>query len=240
MSLVETVWIDNPPVNLLTSGVVDALSAQLRELRPDTRVVVFRGRGGRAFSAGADIAAFRADGEPPVGLQPLADLIEGLGVPTVAAIDGYCLGGGLEIALACDVRIATGRSTVGLPEVRLGLIPGGGGTQRLPRLVGQGRARWMMLTGEMVDAAKAEAWGLVELVVDDLDLGLERVCAAFALGGPGAQREVKRVLSATAEARSDQEELDGFTRCLDSDEGRTGIAAFLDKRTPPWAPAQES
>ena len=95
-------------------------------------------------------------------------------MPVVAAIHGYCLGGGLEIALACDFRIAHADAQLGFPEVNLGLLPGGGGTQRAPRLISPGRARWLTMSGERIDAQTAEAWGLVEFVVDDLDAGIER------------------------------------------------------------------
>ena len=140
-------------------------------------VVVLRGKGERAFSAGADITGFvggAADGDRPAGIQPVADLIEAAPVPVVAAIHGYCLGGGLEIALACDFRIATRDAQLGFPEVNLGLLPGGGGTQRAPRLISPGRAAWLIMSGERIPAETAEAWGLVEFVVDDLEAGIAR------------------------------------------------------------------
>ena len=235
MDWVETVWIDNPPVNTLTEEVAAAVSADLESLDPGTRVVVLRGKGEKAFSAGADLKAIRGDGAPPVGIQPLADLIESLAIPVLAAIHGHCLGGGLEIALACDLRLAHSGAALALPEVTLGLIPGGGGTQRLPRLVGRGRAAWLMMSGERLSAAEAERWGLVEFVVDDLDEGIERVAGTIAALSPNAVRELKRLLRATREQRSDALELEAFARCASSPEGREGVAAFLEKRAPSWA-----
>ena len=130
--VIETVWIDNPPVNTITEEVAESLAHTFEALEPATRVAVLRGRGEKAFSAGADLKGIRGDGSPPVGIQPLCDLIESLPFPVVAAIHGHCLGGGLEVALACDLRIADRSASLALPEVRLGLIPGGGGTAAAP------------------------------------------------------------------------------------------------------------
>ena len=231
---VETVWIDNPPVNAITEAVAEALTAALESLDAGTRVVVLRGKGEKAFSAGADLKAIRGDGAPPVGIQPLADLIESLPVPVVAAIHGHCLGGGLELALACDLRLAHADAGLALPEVTLGLIPGGGGTQRAPRLIGPGRAAWLMMSGERLTAGLAERWGLVEFVVDDLEEGIERVAGTIAAQSPNSVRELKRLLRATREERSDALELEAFARCAASPEGREGVAAFLEKRAPAW------
>jgi enoyl-CoA hydratase len=232
---IETVWIDNPPVNAISEQVAATLTRELEAIGPDTRVVVVRGRGEKAFSAGADLKGIRDDGAPPVGIQPLADLIESLQVPVVAAIHGHCLGGGLEIALACDLRIARKDAWLALPEVGLGIIPGGGGTQRLPRLVGPGRAAWLMMSGARLTATEAEAWGLVEFAFDDLDEGIQRVAGTIASQSPNAVRELKQLLRATREERSDRSELEAFARCVRSEEGREGVAAFLEKRPPAWA-----
>ena len=175
--MIKTVWLDNPPVNAVNAAIIETLWSELESLDDGTRAVVLRGRGDRAFSAGADIAGFQGSGDAsgrPAGIQPAADMIESAPVPVVAAIHGYCLGGGLEIALACDFRIATRDAQLGFPEVNLGLLPGGGGTQRAPRLISPGRARWLTMSGERIPAETAEAWGLVEFVVDDLDAGIAR------------------------------------------------------------------
>ena len=204
--MIKTVWLDNPPVNAVNAGIIETLWSELESLDDDVRVVVLRGKGDRAFSAGADIGGFVGQGGDsgrPAGIQPAADLIEQAPVPVVAAIHGYCLGGGLEIALACDVRIAHRDAQLGFPEVNLGLHPGGGGTQRAPRLISPGRARWLTMSGERIDAATAADWGLVEFVVDNLDAGIEQVAGKLAQQSPNALREIKQLLHATRDRRQD-------------------------------------
>ena len=232
---IGTVWIDNPPLNVLTGALSEALGEALRRAAAASRVVVLRGRGERAFSAGADVSGFRPGSGSPAGLHELVALIESLEVPVVAAIHGYCLGGGLELALACDVRVAQRQAVLGQPEAAVGLIPGGGGTQRLPRQLGRGRAAWLILSGARLDAEQAERWGLVEFVVDELEAGIEQVAGLLATRSPHALARAKRLLAATAEQRSDAAELEAFDACLASEEGREGIAAFLAKRAPRWS-----
>ncbi len=232
--MIKTVWIDNPPVNVINREVIASLTGELREPGAGTRVVVLRGKGERAFSAGADIAGLKSSGGEARAIQATADLIESVSVPVVAAIHGYCLGGGLELALACDIRVAQTDSWLGFPEIGLGLLPGGGGTQRLPRFVGPGRAAWLLMSGGRVPARQAESWGLVEFVVDDLDAGIEQVAGTLAQRSPSALREIKRLLRATRDARSDEEEHEAFLRCLRSEDGQEGVAAFLEKREPRW------
>jgi enoyl-CoA hydratase/3-hydroxyacyl-CoA dehydrogenase len=200
----------------------------------DTRVLVLRGRGERAFSAGADITGFKDSDGGARMIQQLADRIEAAPVPVVGAIHGYCLGGGLEIALACDLRIATRDAQLGFPEVNLGLLPGGGGTQRAPRLIGAGRAKWLVMSGERIDAGQAERWGLVELVVDDLDAGIDQVAGKLAQQSPSALREIKELFRATRDERGDELESQAFARALASADGKEGVAAFLEKRQPRW------
>jgi len=235
--MIQTVWLDNPPVNAVNGGIIDTLWDAFGALASDVRVVVLRGRGERAFSAGADIGGFvggAAAGERPAGIQPVADLIEQAPVPVVAAIHGYCLGGGLEIALACDFRIAQRDSQLGFPEVNLGLLPGGGGTQRAPRLMSPGRARWLVMSGERIPAETAEAWGLVEFVVDDLEDGIARYVEPLAKQSPHALRQIKELLRDTRDARSDEREVQAFAACLNSEDGQEGVAAFLEKRAANW------
>ena len=155
-------------------------------------------------------------------------------MPVVAAIHGYCLGGGLEIALACDFRIAQRGAQLGFPEVNLGLLPGGGGTQRAPRLISPGRARWLVMSGERIPAETAEAWGLVEFVVDDLDEGIARYVEPLAKQSPHAIRQIKELLLDTRDDRSDDREILAFAACLNSDDGQEGVAAFLEKRAANW------
>ena len=238
MSALKTVWLDNPPVNAVGPAIIDTLWTELEHLDDDVRAVVLRGRGDRAFSAGADIAGFQGDTDDtgrPAGIQPAADLIESVPVPVVAAIHGYCLGGGLEIALACDFRIAHQDAQLGFPEVNLGLLPGGGGTQRAPRLISPGRARWLTMSGERIPARIAEAWGLVEFVVDDLDGGIERYVEPLTRQSPHALRQIKALMRETRDARDDEREIEAFAACLASEDGAEGVAAFLEKREPRWA-----
>jgi enoyl-CoA hydratase/carnithine racemase len=157
--------------------------------------------------------------------------------PLVAAIRGYCLGGGLELAMCCDIRLCADDAKLGQPEIKLGLVPGGGGTQRLPRLVGAGRAMLLNLTGEPIDAETAYAWGLVERVVSVDQLGV----AALELGAKLAAQSPSSVAALRELARTTRDlpleeglrrEADAFLRCLRSDDGSEGIAAFLEKREP--------
>ena len=235
--MIKVVWLDNPPVNAVNRGIIDTLWTELEQLQDDVHVVVLRGRGDRAFSAGADIGGFQGgsdDGGRPAGIQPVADLIEAVPVPVIAAIHGYCLGGGLEIALACDLRIAHADAQLGFPEVNLGLLPGGGGTQRAPRLITPGRARWLIMSGERIPARTAEAWGLVEFVVDDLDEGIARYAEPLSRQSPHALRQIKSLLQDTRDARDDEREVQAFAVCLTSEDGQEGVAAFLEKREARW------
>jgi enoyl-CoA hydratase/3-hydroxyacyl-CoA dehydrogenase len=234
---VKTVWLDNPPVNAVNRVITDTLWNELEALDESVRVVVLRGRGDRAFSAGADIGGFQRgddDGGRPAGIQPVADMIESVPVPVVAAIHGYCLGGGLELALGCVFRIATTDAQLGFPEVNLGLLPGGGGTQRAPRLISPGRARWLVMSGERIQAATAESWGLVEFVVDDLEGGIERYVEPLAKQSPHSLRQIKALFRDTRDTRSDEREFEAFVACLTSEDGQEGVAAFLEKREPAW------
>ena len=233
--MIKTIWLDNPPVNAISQTVTEHLWSELEELG-DARVVVLRGRGDRAFSAGADIGGFSSlgEGERPAGITPLAEFMEGLPVPIVAAIHGYCLGGGLEVALACDLRIATADAQFGFPEVRLGLLPGGGGTQRAPRLVGAGRAAWLIMSGERIPAERALLWGLVEALVEDLDEGIEEIAGTIAKQSPHALRQIKHLLAATRDRADYEREAEAFLACLHSEDGQEGVAAFLEKREPSW------
>jgi len=233
--VIRTVWLDNPPVNAVNPDVIAAIRAAVEEPGEETRVLVLRGRGERAFSAGADVGAFKESEGGARAIQKTADLLEAAPVPVVAAIHGYCLGGGLELALGCDLRIAHEGAELGFPEVRLGLLPGGGGTQRAPRLIGRGRAAWLVMSGERIPAPQAERWGLVEFVVDDLDAGIERVAGTLARQSPNALREIKHVLRETRDERSDATEHAAFVRALGSPDGKEGVAAFLEKRQPRWS-----
>src|ERR1019366_2423981 len=192
---VATVTLNRPKVlNALNASMFRELDEAFTALADDAsvRVVLLRGAGAKAFAAGADIAelarADAASGEQIAGKAPRGfRRIETLGKPVIACIDGFALGGGCELAMACTLRLASHAARLGQPEIKLGLIPGYGGTQRLPRLVGQGAALKMLLTGEMVDAAEALRIGLVdELVAGDSARLMERAheLAALIAGMP--------------------------------------------------------
>ena len=173
---VAIVTLDHPPVNALSAQLLEELEEAYDELdrSDETRAIVIRGEGEKAFVAGADITEFpamreaieeAAESGSARGIQKLAARMDAGRTPVVAAIHGYCLGGGLELAMACDIRIAAEDAQLGQPEIKLGLIPGGGGTQRLPRLVGHGRALYLNLTGDPISGSQAYDWGLVEKAV---------------------------------------------------------------------------
>ena len=178
---VAIVTLDHPPVNALSSKLLEELEEEYDRLDRDdeTRAIVLRGEGEKAFVAGADITEFpamreqieeAAESGSARGIQKLAARMDAGRTPVVAAIHGYCLGGGLELAMACDIRIAADDAQLGQPEIKLGLIPGGGGTQRLPRLVGHGRALLLNLSGDPISGSQAYDWGLVERAVPRAEL----------------------------------------------------------------------
>ncbi|HKY25960.1 MAG TPA: enoyl-CoA hydratase-related protein [Gaiella sp.] len=242
---VALVTIDNPPMNALSSALLDELEAEIEALDADAdvRVIVLRGAGERAFVAGADIKEFPAlresatEGGSARGIQRVGHRMDASDTPFVAAIRGFCLGGGLELAMCCDVRICAVDAKLGQPEIKLGLIPGGGGTQRLPRLVGHGRAMLLNLTGEFVDAETAYAWGLVERVVpvDELEDAALSVAGQIAAQSPHAIAVLRELARTTRDLPLEEglrREADGFVRCLRSADGAEGVAAFIEKRAP--------
>ena len=245
---VALVTIDNPPMNALSSALLDELEAEIEALDADAdvRVIVLRGAGERAFVAGADIKEFpalresAAEGGSARGIQRVGHRMDASDTPFVAAIRGFCLGGGLELAMCCDVRIASDDAQLGQPEIKLGLIPGGGGTQRLPRLVGIGRAQYLNMTGDFIDARTAYDWGLVEKVVprDELRetaLGIAGTIAARSPVSIGVLRELARTTRDLSLEEGLRREADGFRRCLESEDGAEGVAAFLEKREPQFS-----
>ena len=209
---------------------------------PAVRGVILTGAGNKAFIAGADIselahvAAFEAEQSSRFG-QEVLDLIENLGKPVIAAVNGFALGGGCETAMACTIRIAVESAIFGQPEVKLGLVPGGGGTQRLPRLVGKGRALQLILSGETIGAQEAYRIGLVNEVVATADLipRAEAILTKIAANAPIA---VKLALEATnkgLETGQDEGlllEAAYFGLCAATEDKTEGTSAFLQKRTP--------
>lgn len=206
------------------------------------KVIIITGSGEKSFVAGADISEFahfdKENGKKlsAEGHKKLFDLIENTPKPVIAAINGFALGGGLELAMSCHIRYASENAKLGLPEVSLGVIPGYGGTQRLPRLVGKGRAMEMIFTAEMISAAEAERYGLVNKVVPQSEL----ISACMEL----AKKIMKNSPSAIAQAihainagyRHDvngfEVEIESFGNCFDSADFKEGTSAFLEKRKP--------
>ena len=240
-----TLTIDRPPLNPLSHQVKAELSECLEEIAADQRIrcVVVHGAGGRAFSVGADIKEFpeitaRREGrQHAVQEHTLYNRIDFFPVPTIAAIEGHCLGGGLELALACDLRVASESARLGLPEVKLGVFPAGGGTERLPRLLGEARARELIYTGEPVDAREAWRLGLVNRVAP----AGQALTTAQELGRTIAARPALtlRTVKAVMDRglgmdllQAQQVSLQAITRLFHSEAVREGVTAFLEKRPP--------
>ncbi len=208
---------------------------------PQVRVIVVTGVGEKAFIAGADVSEFATrtvlEQRTTMEGRRIFDAVATAPKPVIAMINGYCLGGGLELALAADVRIAATEATLGQPEINLAIIPGGGGTQRLPRLIGLGAAMRMVLTGSAIDSAEALGLGLVDDVVPraDLERRTLEVAAAMAKHSPIALRLAKEALRASLELPLQQGlalERELFCLAFSSEDGREGVQAFLAKRPP--------
>ena len=246
---IATVIVDNPPVNALDDPTLIGLreAAEAVDGDPEIRAVVLSGAGNRAFIAGADLRSLRRalgpDGERSeiehhVSLTgPAFSAWSGLRQPVVAAVGANALGGGLEFALCCDLIVADRRAKFGLPEVTLGLMPGGGGTQRLPRLIGAAAAVELILLGRMIDAQRAHELGLVHAVTEDggaLDGAVAlagRLAALPAVAIQSAKRALRAGLDAgLAEGMATEREL--FLAVTASADAFEGASAFLDKRTP--------
>jgi enoyl-CoA hydratase len=240
------VTIDNPPVNAVAWPVRVEIREALEQLAANdsVRVVILTGAGEKIFVAGADATEF-----PPLRYdsgqernsrnRPWWDYIAHYVKPLLAAINGHALGAGLELALACDVRIASVNARLGLPEVGLGILPGGGGTQRLARLVGAGRAKLMIFSGDPLTADEAERCGLVERVVpaDQLLPECRAIADKIISRGPIAVRLAKEAINAAEEhplSAGLDYEAERFARLMDTEDKNEGVAAFLEKRTPNW------
>ena len=245
---VAVVTINRPAqLNALNAAVLQELHEEVVRLdaHSGVRAVVLTGSGEKAFGAGADIAEFASfspeEGEALAtrGQALVFDRIEQSSKPFIAAINGFALGGGLELAMACHIRLASSTAKMGLPEVGLGVIPGYGGTQRLPRLVGNGRALQMIATAKMIDALTAERWGLVNSVHEGSDL----LPQAMALGQQIAMQSGNAITEALAAVRAGwdnpvagfAEEKKRFGACFQTPEFVEGTTAFLEKRKPQYS-----
>jgi enoyl-CoA hydratase/carnithine racemase len=239
------VMIDRPKVlNALNTPTWTDLHTAFEDVKKDASVrgVILTGAGDKAFIAGADISelanvdAYDAEESSRFG-QGVLDLIENLGKPVIAAINGFALGGGCETAMACTIRIAVEHARFGQPEVKLGLLPGGGGTQRLPRLVGKGRALQLILTGETISAQEAYRIGLVNEVVPAADLIaraetiLKQILANAPIALKFSLEAVNKGLE-TAQSEGLALEASYFGICAATEDKKEGTSAFLEKRAP--------
>lgn len=240
---VATIFINRPEkLNALNRATIQELHETLTLVNenPDVRVVIITGSGEKAFVAGADIAEF-ADFSAQEGAQLAAkgqeilfDFIENMKTPVIAAINGFALGGGLELAMACHFRIASENAKMGLPETSLGLIPGYGGTQRLPQLVGKGRAMEMIMTAGMIDAETAKKYGLVNHVVTQSDLFTTYMTIATRImkNSPVAISKAITAVNANFATGVDgfKVEVKSFGECFATEDFKEGTTAFLEKR----------
>jgi len=242
---IATITINRPDaLNALNQDTISELLARFEDAENDenVKVIVLTGAGDRAFCAGADLKMMK--GASPVrGTdlakhgQHLGNRIETLGKPVIAAINGYALGGGIEIAMACDIRVASENALIGQPEINVGLIPGWGGTQRLPRYVGKGMAKEMIFTGKRIDAKTAERLGLVNIVVpaDQLKAKVKELAIELSGKPPIALKLCKALINNSTETHLDIglfQEAEAFGLVASTEDFNEGVAAFLEKRKP--------
>ena len=229
-------------LNALNRRTIEELHVAFKELDedPGIRAIILTGRGEKAFVAGADISEFAhfsvKEGRQlaALGQKNLFNLVENLSTPVLAAINGFALGGGLELAMACHFRLASTQAKMGLPEVSLGVIPGYGGTQRLPQLVGKGRALEMILTAGMIDAQKALSYGLVNYVAGPeelLPLSV-KIASMISKNSPVAIKQAIKAINAGFKFDADgySLEIEAFGHCFGSEDFKEGTSAFLEKR----------
>ena len=239
---VAVITINRPDkMNALNIRTREEGAAALDELRDDeeVRVVVITGAGPKSFVAGADISEFAGrtavtQREVMLG-RSLFTAVDTFPKPIIAMVNGYCFGGGCELAMACDLRVASETAVFGQPEINLGIIPGGGGTQRLARLVGETKAMELILTGDRIDAQTAFRLGLVNLVVPaaDLEAKTMELAARIAEKSPVALRMAKESVKTASRANLDEglrREIDLFAICFSSEDKDEGVRAFMEKR----------
>ncbi|WP_418500216.1 enoyl-CoA hydratase-related protein [Flagellimonas sp.] len=229
-------------LNALNQRTIEELHVAFKELDEDSEIkaIIITGSGEKAFVAGADISEFAnfsvKEGRQlaAMGQKNLFNLVENLSTPVIAAINGFALGGGLELAMACHFRVASSNARMGLPEVSLGVIPGYGGTQRLPQLIGKGRAMELILTAGMIDADKAFAYGLVNHVVAQEELLALCVKIAGRISKNSTVAIKHAIKAVNAGFRYDADgyatEIDAFGHCFGTDDFKEGTSAFLEKR----------
>jgi enoyl-CoA hydratase/carnithine racemase len=239
--VVGTLRLNHPPLNLITTEVVDHLGSALAkvEVDPDIRVLVMTGAGDRAFCAGSDITEFaglqgRVGEGKLIRENQVYDRVANLPLPTIAVLEGDALGGGLELALCCDLRVASTRARLGMPEVRLGVIPGSGGTYRLPRLVGPARAAELILMGEIITAEEALNLGLVNRLVETglAETEARRMAEEIAARAPLAVATAKQAMAAYLRPDAREVSLEMSERVFASRDLIEGVRAFKEKRPP--------
>ncbi|MGO1243709.1 MAG: enoyl-CoA hydratase/isomerase family protein [Sphingobacterium sp.] len=232
-------------LNALNFATIKELGQILQVLKADTQVrgIIVTGAGAKAFVAGADISEFKnlsrsqAKDLTQTGHHQVMDVIYNFPKPVIAAVNGFALGGGLELAMACHLRVASANAKMGLPEVSLGLIPGYGGTQRLPQLVGRAKALEMIMSGEMIDAQEALQWGLVNYVVpqESLITKCEELLEKMYTRSPHAIATAINVVNEGLQAANGggyNAEIEAFTSAFDTEDFKEGVSAFLEKRKP--------
>ncbi|GAB4249879.1 MAG: enoyl-CoA hydratase-related protein [Vicingaceae bacterium] len=227
-------------LNALNAATIQELSDALKkeENNPEVRVIILTGSGEKAFVAGADIKEFykfnAAEGKQlsAKGHAILFDLVENLKTPVIAAINGFALGGGLELAMASHIRVAATNAKLGLPEVTLGVIPGYGGTQRLPQLVGKGKAMEIIMTAEMIAAEEALKYGLVNHVVapEELMDKCKAIALKIAKNSPVAVSYAIKSINAGFYKSGFEVEIDAFGACFETEDFKEGTNAFIEKR----------
>jgi enoyl-CoA hydratase len=241
--LIYTITINRPQqLNALNQVTIDELSKALNYANDaaDIGVVILTGSGEKAFVAGADIKEFadfsttKGKELSGIGHKKLFNFMEGMSTPVIAAVNGFALGGGLELAMAAHLRIAADNAKLGLPEVSLGVIPGYGGTQRLPQLVGKGKALEMIMTAGMIDADEALKWGLVNHVVpmEELIPLAEKIAGKIIKNSPNAIGAAIKAVNASFHdsVNGFSIEIDEFGKCFGTTEFKEGTTAFIEKR----------
>lgn len=239
------VTINRPEkLNALNKEVIEELSQVLNEIysNPDIKGAILTGSGPKAFVAGADISEFtglRSEGGEALarkGQMEVFDRIENCAKPILAAINGFALGGGCELAMACHFRIASSNAKFGQPEVNLGLIPGYGGTQRLTQLIGKGRAMELMMTGNLIDANDASRFGLVNHITEPQDLlpKTKQILNTIISKAPLAVQKIIEMVNIAAIGYSDgfEKEVNAFGELFGTNDMKEGVNAFLEKRKP--------
>lgn len=234
------ITLNKPPMNILDTKMLVELEDSLNEFETDEQVRAVVITGEKNFCAGANIKELKEKHPEEAEVfsrlgHKVCNQVENMGKPVVAAVSGYALGGGCELALACDIRIASEGAKFGLPEVNIGLIPGFGGTQRLTRLVGIGKAKELILAGKIIDAKEAEAIGLVNKVVRDEELmgKAEEMAQVLAEKSPVTVKIAKNLINKNQEIKKGLEmEIVSFSECFASQDHVEGINAFLEKRKP--------